>query len=110
MSDTVEVLASDVAVVNEVLMIAAKAFGSTLGVVPGFGAALEACGRMSVAAAQAQMPEDPVTDSKAMAIAYSELLRTYLEADFERHEAFRLVEIQAQTGAQLSLMRLMHGG
>ena len=110
MSDTVQVSASDVQIVSDVLSLAARAFGSTFQHVPHFGDALEACNRMAMAAQQAQMPEDPVTDSKALAIAYSELLRTYLEADFERHEAFRLVEIQAQTGAQLSLMRLMHGG
>ncbi|MGC1584081.1 MAG: hypothetical protein WA766_21545 [Candidatus Acidiferrales bacterium] len=108
MPDTVTVSAADVQVVSEVLNLATRAFGSALVRVPGFGEALEACGRMTSAASLAQLPEDPLSGNKPMAIVYSELLRSYLEADFQRPEAFRLVEIQAAVAAQMALARL-HG-
>ena len=110
MPDTVEVAASDVQVVNEVLLTAFRAFGGSLVHVPHFGDAIEACTRMTAAAQQAQMPEDPVSGDKALAIALHETLREYADAGFDEHQAFRLVEIRAQAVAQLGLMRTMHGG
>ena len=109
MSDTVQVSATDVQIVSDVLTLAARAFGSALGTVPHFGDALEACGRMAIAAERAQLPEDPVGADKALAIVYSEMVATFCDAGLERHEAFRLVEIQAQAAAQLGLMKSIHG-
>ena len=109
MAETVTVSAADVQVVSEVLNLATRAFGSALVRVPGFGEALEACGRMTAAASIAGLPEDPMTGGAAMAITYHEMLTGLCEAGFERSEAFRLVEIQAATIAQLSLARSLHG-
>lgn len=105
----VAVSADDVRVVSDVLTLASRAFGSHLGAIPGFGAALEACGRMSVAAERSELPEDPISNSKSLAIAFNEMMRDYMEADFDRTEAFRLTEIQASAIAQIGLARTLHG-
>ena len=109
MSEIVTVSAADVQVVNDVLAIAARAFGSTFQHIPHFGDALEAVNRMAMAVQQSKMPEDPVSDAKATGITYHELLAAYCEAGFDEHYAFELVKIHAQAVAQLSLMRAMHG-
>jgi len=49
MSEIVTVSAADVQVVNDVLAIAARAFGSTFQHIPHFGDALEAVNRMAMA-------------------------------------------------------------
>jgi hypothetical protein len=108
-ADTVTVSAADVAVVKEVLFTAFAAFGATLQHVPHVGDAIEACTRMAGAAIAAQMPEDPVSDSKGMAIVYHELFREFIDAEFDDHQAFELVKIHAQAVEQLGLMRLARG-
>lgn len=109
MADTINVSTEDLRLVTGALRVATDAFGSRLVSVPGFGAALEAAGRLSSAADQAALPEDPVGGTKSLAIVYSEMLREFIDADFERSEAFRLVEIQAGMMAQLALARALHG-
>lgn len=105
----VTVSADDVRVVSDVLVVAARAFGSYLGNVPGFGAALEASARMAVAAERSAMPEDPVSSTKSMAIAYNEMLRAFMDSGFDESQAFRLLEIQASAAAQLGLAKALHG-
>jgi hypothetical protein len=109
MSDTVTVSTADVQVVSAALMGAAQAFGCALGTMPGFSAAMEACCRLSEAVASADMPEDPVSGTRQMAIAYHEMMLGLCDAGFDRTEAFRLVEIQASATAQLGLARALHG-
>ena len=105
MPETVQVAADDVRVVTDVLTLAAKAFGSALQYVPHFGDALEACGRMSAGAEQSQMPEDPVAPPAQIAIAHHEVMNAYLNAGFERGEAFAIVMTFISAGA----LRSTHG-
>ena len=103
MPDTVQVAADDVRVVTDVLTLAAKAFGSALQYVPHFGDALEACGRMGRAADTGGMPEDPVAPPAQIAIAHHEVLNAYLNAGFERDEAFTIVMTYISAGAMGNL-------
>ena len=110
MADTATVLSDDIRTVTAVLGIAATAFGSYLGAVPGFGAALEACGRLSAAAEQTAMPEDPVGGLDQTAIGHHEAMMAYERAGFERPEAFTIILefIQANASA-VALRGLAHG-
>lgn len=110
MAETVSVAADDVRCVSAVLGMAARAFGSALCGIPGFGGALEACGRLDAAAAQAEMPEDPVTTPQQMAIYHHQMLIDYMNAGFERSEAFVIVHAWAAAGANASALRGIHGG
>jgi hypothetical protein len=109
LTDTVAVSAADIKAVSAVFTLAMAACGPNLDDVPGFSAAMQACIRMACAAEAAGLPADPVSGNKALAIAYHEMLSDFTDAGFERHEAFRMVEIQAQATAQLGLMRAVHG-
>jgi hypothetical protein len=109
MPETVTVAAADLQALTGVFSLSVKAFGSTLGHVPGFGAAIEACARLEAAAASASLPEDPVGAGQGEAIAYNVLLNGFMEAGFDRSEAFRLVEIRAAAASQLALARALHG-
>ena len=103
----VTVCADDVSTVCVVYDVISKAFGSVLGQVPGFGAALEACGRMmaATAAAEGGMPPDPVAGPAEGAILHFDLVRHYQEAGFSREEAFAIVMVQVQAHATASALR-----
>ncbi len=109
MADTVTVSAADVRIVSGVLTVAARAFGSYLGEVPGFGQALEACGRLEAAVVSSGMPEDPVTGSKALAITLHEAMGEYEAAGFGRHEALEFVKMQAAIVLNIGAMRSIRG-
>jgi hypothetical protein len=108
-ADTVTVSAADVQVVTGVFILAAHAFGSTLGAVPGFGAAIEACGRLANAAPGDGMPEDPVTGVRQMAITHHELMLAYEDAGFDHSEAFVFTVNYAQATAQAAALRMFSG-
>jgi hypothetical protein len=107
-TDAVSVSPDDVRTVTAVLSIAAAAYGSVLGNVPGFGAALEACARMSGAAPEV-MPEDPVNGIDQTAIANHELMLAWERADFTREEAFALTLAVVQAGAQAAVLQAARG-
>lgn len=109
MAGTVQVAADDVRCVSVVLNIAARAFGSALGQVPGFGDALEACGRLEEAARAADLPADPISTPSQVAIVHHEMLAAYLGAGFERDEAFAIVLTYIAANASMSAMRQAHG-
>ena len=92
------------------LGIAATAFGSALGHIPGFGAALEACGRLAVAAQQSGLPEDPVGGLDQTAIGHHEAMLAYERAGFERPEAFTIILSLIQANASAVALRGMAHG
>ena len=109
MAEPVTVDADDVRCVSAVLGMAARAFGTSMMAIPAFGAALEACGRLDAAADQAQMPEDPVTTPQHLAIVHHEFLTAYMDAGFERSEAFAAVHAYISATANASALRGLHG-
>ena len=109
MADTVAVSAGDVRVVSSVLTVAASTFGSRMGQIPGFGAALEACGRMCMAAADAGMPESPISVPAQVAIAHNEMMRVYMDAEFTREEAYGVLLTYISANAQASALRSARG-
>ena len=110
MPEPVTVDADDVRCVSAVFGMAARAFGTSMMAIPAFGAALEACGRLDAAAAQSQMPEDPVTTPQTMAIFHHQMLLDYENAGFERSEAFAVVYAWVSAGASASALRGINGG
>ena len=109
MTDTVTVAADDVATVTAVFDVAARAFGSTLGHIPGFGAALEACSRMQAASAQASLPQDPVSGPDEVAIRHHELMSSYERAGFSEDQAFVIALAYIQASAQGHALRSLGG-
>jgi len=85
--------------------MAARAFGSAMGQIPGFGAAIEACGRLETAAAQSELPDDPVSGPQEAAIRAGALLEAFLDQGFDRSEAFCMVHLWVQS----ALMHAVHG-
>jgi hypothetical protein len=108
-ADTVTVSAADVQVVTTVLSVAARAFGSSMGEIPLFGAALEACGRMSAAADASALPDDPVKSIDEMAVVHHEMMSAYDRAGFDHSEAFTIVLTYITANAHAIAMRASHG-
>ena len=59
-----------------------------------------------------ELPDDPVTGTKQMAIAHHELMADYEEAGFDHHEAFTFAvnyaQATAQATAQMLMMKALH--
>jgi len=110
MPDTSTVLTDDIRAVTSVLTIAAAAFGSSLGHIPGFGAAIEACARLATAAQQQAMPDDPVGGLVQAAIGHHEAMLAYERAGFGRPEAFMIVLSFIQANASAKALKGLDGG
>lgn len=106
----VTVSPDDIRAVTSVLGIAATAFGASLGHIPGFGAALEACGRLATAAENQAMPADPVGGIDQAAIGHHEAMLAYERAGFTREESFAITLSLVQANASAIALRGLQGG
>jgi hypothetical protein len=105
----VTVSADDVRLVTDALTLATRHFGSQLVHIPGFGAALEASGRLSASAERSALPDDPVTSMDTVALTHHEMMAAYERAGFDHSEAFSIVLTYITANASASAMRSAHG-
>ena len=104
--ETCEVATDDLRAVTGLLNVLARTFGSNLQMMPGFGAALEAMGRLELAAEHAGLPDDPVVGLLEIAVRQHAIMEAYMTAGFDRSEAFSLTHAHVAGAA----MRQGHGG
>lgn len=104
MSDMVMVAANDIRLVGGVWDAITPSMGH-LRIFPGMDEAFQAMARLKAASDGTGMPEDPVSGLPEGAIHLNEMMRSFMEQDFDRTEAFALVLTFAQAAATGQALR-----
>jgi hypothetical protein len=109
MAEQCAVAVADVRLIGEVLTLASKAFGSNLGAVPGFGAALEACGRLEAAADMAMFADSVADGVSRLAQSDRRTYDAYTEAGFDEEQAFSILMVSVAMRASMTVAKMTGG-